>query len=102
MDNLLRQRSLAASTGKVEYNECVCVYTCNDVREERQEGEREGGRGGRKGEGVREGGGERERERGRGSEGERGRGGEGGGERERGCERMYILYTFFTSFYFAL
>ena len=44
MDNLLRQRSLAASTGKVEYNECVCVcvYTCNDVREERQEGE--GGR----------------------------------------------------------
>ena len=44
MDNLLRQRSLAASTGKVEYNECVCVYTCNDVSE--REGERGRGREG--------------------------------------------------------
>ena len=37
-------------------------------------------------------------------EGVRGRKEEGEreGERGRGCERMYILYTFFTSFYFAL
>ena len=82
MDNLLRQRSLAASTGKVEYKSvCVCVYTCNDVREERQEGEREGGSG-------------------RGSEGEKGRGGEGGGERER--EDVQCTFSMHFSLVFIL